>query len=86
MAVILTHLRKRDIVFIDDLHCLSQTCSVLLSHAMVTFTLHIESRPKALDLALSPFMLIGATSTPTLLMDSLKKSFTQQIWLREYPD
>jgi Holliday junction resolvasome RuvABC ATP-dependent DNA helicase subunit len=86
MAVVLTHLRSGDILFIDAIHRLCKPCTVLLSRAMITFALHIEAESKALDLALSQFMVIGATSRPSLLIDSLKQCFTQQLWLRDYPN
>jgi Holliday junction DNA helicase RuvB len=90
LAAVLTHLRQGDILFLSQIHRLSETCTSVLVNTMANFVLHVESgvgpKHKEVDLRLAQFTVIGATSQPDLLSNSLKKAFSQSIWIDDEED
>ncbi len=87
LAAVLTHLPANGFLFIAEINRLPQPVYELLRQAMDSFVLRIEvgkgSTLKVVDLALPPFTMIGGTSAPYLLPDSLKKLFQHQLWIEE---
>jgi len=90
LAAVMTHLRQGDILVIESIHRLSQAVCATLVDVMATFTLHIEvgkgPSKKEVTLQLPQFTVIGATSKPSLLSDTLRKAFNRQIKIGEDDD
>ncbi len=79
LAGLLTNLEKNDILFIDEIHRLSNVVEEYLYSAMEDYKidLMIETGPNArsVQLSLSPFTLIGATTRSGLLTAPLRARF-----------
>jgi Holliday junction DNA helicase RuvB len=79
LAGLLTNLENRDVLFIDEIHRLSVVVEEYLYAAMEDYKidLMIESGPNArsIQIALSPFTLIGATTRSGLLTAPLLSRF-----------
>jgi len=79
LAGLLTNLEERDILFIDEIHRLSPLVEEYLYSAMEDYKIDImlESGPNArsVQIALSPFTLIGATTRSGLLTSPLRARF-----------
>lgn len=79
LAGLLTSLEPRDVLFIDEIHRLSVVVEEYLYSAMEDYKIDImiESGPNArsIQLALSPFTLIGATTRSGLLTAPLLSRF-----------
>jgi len=79
LAGLLTGLEKNDILFIDEIHRLSNVVEEYLYSAMEDYKidLMIESGPNArsVQLSLNPFTLIGATTRSGLLTAPLRARF-----------
>jgi Holliday junction DNA helicase RuvB len=79
LAAILTNLKTRDILFIDEIHRLSRAVEEILYPAMEDFALDIVigKGPGArnLRLKLPPFTLIGATTRFAMLSPPLRDRF-----------
>ncbi len=79
LAAILTNLRPRDILFIDEIHRLSRTVEEILYSAMEDFKLDIiigqGPSAKTMKIPLPPFTLIGATTRIGLLTPPLRERF-----------
>jgi len=79
LAGLLTNLEKNDILFIDEIHRLSNVVEEYLYSAMEDYKidLMIETGPNArsVQLTLSPFTLIGATTRSGLLTSPLRARF-----------
>jgi Holliday junction DNA helicase RuvB len=79
LAGILTRLKNRDILFVDEIHRLGKVIEEYLYPAMEDFSLDIllDSGPNArcIKLKLSPFTLVGATTRSGLLSSPLRSRF-----------
>jgi len=79
LAGLLTNLKRRDILFIDEVHRLSHTVEEYLYPAMEDFRLDllIDTGPAArtVRLKLQPFTLVGATTRAGLLTSPLRARF-----------
>lgn len=79
LAGILTNLNKGDILFIDEIHRLSPVVEEFLYSAMEDFVIDIliDKGPAArtIQLQISPFTLIGATTRAGLLTSPLRARF-----------
>lgn len=89
LAGLLTNLENRDVLFIDEIHRLSVVVEEYLYAAMEDYKidLMIESGPNArsVQIALSPFTLIGATTRSGLLTAPLLSRFGIKSRLDYYP-
>lgn len=76
---ILTHLKRGDVLFIDEIHRVPKVVEEYLYAAMEDFTIDftIETGPNAriLDLKLEPFTLVGATTREGLLSAPFRGRF-----------
>jgi len=79
LAGLLTNLEERDVLFIDEIHRLSPIVEEYLYSAMEDYRIDImiESGPNArsVQINLSPFTLIGATTRSGLLTSPLRARF-----------
>ncbi len=79
LAGLLTNLEPNDVLFIDEIHRLSPVVEEYLYSAMEDFRIDImiETGPNArsVQIALSPFTLIGATTRSGLLTAPLRSRF-----------
>ena len=79
LAGLLTHLKTRDVLFIDEIHRLSPIVEEYLYSAMEDFRIDImiETGPNArsVQIDLNPFTLIGATTRSGLLTAPMRARF-----------
>ena len=79
LAGLLTNLDERDVLFIDEIHRLSPVVEEYLYSAMEDFSIDlvIDTGPNArtVQISLSPFTLIGATTRSGLLTSPLRARF-----------
>ncbi|MEZ5002090.1 MAG: Holliday junction branch migration DNA helicase RuvB [Chitinophagales bacterium] len=79
LAGLLTNLEENDVLFIDEIHRLNTTVEEYLYAAMEDFKIDImiESGPSArsVQISLSPFTLVGATTRSGLLSSPLRSRF-----------
>lgn len=79
LAAILTNLEERDVLFIDEIHRLSNVVEELLYPAMEDYKLDIiigeGASAKTIQLDLPPFTLVGATTRAGLLTSPLRDRF-----------
>lgn len=79
LAGILTNLKEKDILFIDEIHRLNRTVEEYLYPAMEDFVLDllIDSGPSArsVQVKLNPFTLVGATTRVGLLSSPMRSRF-----------
>ncbi len=79
LAGLLTNLEENDVLFIDEIHRLSPVVEEYLYSAMEDFKIDImiETGPNArsVQISLSPFTLIGATTRSGLLTAPLRSRF-----------
>jgi len=79
LAGLLTNLEEKDVLFIDEIHRLSPVVEEYLYSAMEDYKIDImiESGPNArsIQISLSPFTLIGATTRSGLLTSPLRARF-----------
>ncbi|MDD2716617.1 MAG: Holliday junction branch migration DNA helicase RuvB [Candidatus Wallbacteria bacterium] len=79
LAAILTNLKSRDILFIDEIHRTNRVVEEVLYSAMEDFKVDIimGKGPSArnISLKLEPFTLIGATTRPSMLSSPLRTRF-----------
>src|SRR6056297_586228 len=79
LAGLLTNLEEKDVLFIDEIHRLSPIVEEYLYSAMEDFRIDImiDKGPSArsVQLTLSPFTLIGATTRSGLLTSPLRARF-----------
>lgn len=89
LAGILTNLKKKDVLFIDEIHRLPKETEEYLYSAMEDFTLDllIDSGPnsRSVQVRLEPFTLVGATTRFGLLTPPLRSRFLSQLRLDFYP-
>src|SRR6195952_840421 len=88
LAGLLTNLEKHDVLFIDEIHRLSNVVEEYLYAAMEDFRIDImiDSGPNArsIQLTLNPFTLIGATTRSGLLTAPLLSRFGIKARLEYY--
>ena len=88
LAGLLTNLQERDVLFIDEIHRLSPVVEEYLYSAMEDYKIDImiESGPNArsVQITLSPFTLIGATTRSGLLTAPMRARFGIQSRLQYY--
>ena len=79
LAAILTNLKERDVLFIDEIHRLSRQIEEILYSAMEDFALDIilgkGPRARSIRVDISPFTLIGATTKAGALSPPLRDRF-----------
>src|SRR6202521_4543489 len=79
LAAILTNLKARDALFIDEVHRMSPTIEEILYPAMEDFELDIVigqgPSARSVKVPLQPFTLIGATTRAGLLTSPLRSRF-----------
>ncbi len=79
LAAVLTNLKPRDVLFIDEIHRLHITVEELLYSAMEDFRLDIligqGASARTMQIDLSSFTLIGATTRSGLLSNPLRDRF-----------
>ena len=88
LAGLLTNLEERDVLFIDEIHRLSPIVEEYLYSAMEDYKIDImiETGPNArtVQINLSPFTLIGATTRSGLLTAPMRARFGIQSRLEYY--
>ena len=88
LAGILTSLEPNDVLFIDEIHRLSHTVEEYLYSAMEDYRIDImiDKGPgaRSVQLSLSPFTLIGATTRSGLLTPPLRARFGIDCHLEYY--
>lgn len=88
LAGILTSLEENDVLFIDEIHRLSHTVEEYLYSAMEDYRIDImiDKGPgaRSVQLTLSPFTLIGATTRSGLLTSPLRARFGINCHLQYY--
>jgi Holliday junction DNA helicase RuvB len=79
IAAVLTNLKPRDVLFIDEIHRMHITVEEILYSAMEDFRLDIligqGASARTMQIDLSPFTLIGATTRSGLLSNPLRDRF-----------
>ena len=79
LAGLLTHLEPRDVLFIDEIHRLSPVVEEYLYGAMEDFKIDIllegGASTRSVQITLSPFTLVGATTRTGLLTAPLRARF-----------
>lgn len=79
LAAVLTNLKPRDVLFIDEIHRMHITVEEILYSAMEDFRLDIligqGASARTMQIDLSPFTLIGATTRSGLLSNPLRDRF-----------
>ena len=90
LAGILTSLERNDVLFIDEIHRLSPVVEEYLYSAMEDFKIDImiDKGPSArsIQIDLSPFTLVGATTRSGLLTSPLRARFGINLHLEYYDD
>lgn len=86
---ILTSLRERDVLFIDEIHRLPVSVEEYIYPAMedyrITFTLDKGAYARPVQLKLKPFTLVGATTRAGLVSKPLRDRFASFYHLDFYP-
>ncbi|MEA1865279.1 MAG: Holliday junction branch migration DNA helicase RuvB [Euryarchaeota archaeon] len=89
LAAILTNLGAKDVLFIDEIHRLSQVVEETLYSAMEDFTIDVMIgegvSARSVRLSLLPFTLIGATTRTGLISSPLRDRFGVINRLNFYP-
>ncbi len=79
LATIVANLERGDVLFIDEIHRLNSASEESLYPVMEDFTFHITlgkgPTAKAVEIPLSPFTLVGATTRAGLLTSPLRDRF-----------
>jgi len=79
LAAILTNLKEREILFIDEIHRLSPAVEEILYPAMEDYSLDViigqGPGARSIKLALPPYTLVGATTRAGLLTSPLRDRF-----------
>lgn len=83
LAAVLTNLKPRDVLFIDEIHRMHITVEEILYSAMEDFRLDIligqGASARTMQIDLAPFTLIGATTRSGLLSNPLRDRFTAHL-------
>lgn len=89
LASLLTSLKPYEVLFIDEIHRLSIAVEELLYSAMEDYRMDIfvgqGPQARSLQLSLSPFTLVGATTRSGLLSAPLRDRFGILLGLEFYP-
>lgn len=89
LSAILSHLQKKDVLFIDEVHRLNHVVEEILYPAMEDYNIDIilgkGPSARSLKLDLPPYTLIGATTRAGLLTSPLRSRFGMLIRLGFYP-
>ncbi len=79
LAAILTNLKEKDVLFIDEIHRLNRSVEEILYPALEDFALDIligkGPSARSIRINLSPFTLIGATTRTGLITSPLRSRF-----------
>jgi holliday junction DNA helicase RuvB len=90
LAAILTNLKPRDVLFIDEIHRLNRVVEEILYPAMEDYQLDLligqGPNARSVKIDLPPFTLIGATTRAGLLSAPLRDRFGIQARLEYYTD
>lgn len=90
LAALLTKLEPNDVLFIDEIHRLNATVEENLYTAVEDFRIDIVNGDgpyaQTLQLPLSPFTLVGATTRTGLLTNPMRSRFGYVARLDYYPD
>ncbi|WP_185864583.1 Holliday junction branch migration DNA helicase RuvB [Blattabacterium cuenoti] len=88
LAGLLIHLKLNDVIFIDEIHRLSPIVEEYLYSAMENYKIDIiidsGSNAKSVQIDLSPFTLIGATTRSGLLTAPMRSRFGINLRLTYY--
>lgn len=88
LAGLLTHLKKGDFLFIDEIHRLSKTAEEYLYSAMEDFSLDLlidtGANARSVQVQIQPFTLVGATTRAGLLSSPLRSRFALSTRLDYY--
>ncbi len=88
LAGVLIHLNLNDVLFIDEIHRLSPIVEEYLYSAMENYKIDIiidsGSKAKSVQIDLSPFTLIGATTRAGLLTAPMRSRFGINIRINYY--
>ncbi|WP_185882651.1 Holliday junction branch migration DNA helicase RuvB [Blattabacterium cuenoti] len=88
LAGVLIHLHLNDVLFIDEIHRLSPIVEEYLYSAMENYKIDIiidsGSKAKSVQIDLSPFTLIGATTRAGLLTAPMRSRFGINIRINYY--
>lgn len=83
LAAVLTNLKPKDVLFIDEIHRMHITVEEILYSAMEDFRLDIligqGASARTMQIDLSQFTLIGATTRSGLLSNPLRDRFTAHL-------
>lgn len=83
LAAVLTNLKPKDVLFIDEIHRMHITVEEILYSAMEDFRLDIligqGASARTMQIDLAPFTLIGATTRSGLLSNPLRDRFTAHL-------
>jgi Holliday junction DNA helicase RuvB len=83
IAAVLTNMKPRDVLFIDEIHRMHITVEEILYSAMEDFRLDIligqGASARTMQIDLQPFTLIGATTRSGLLSNPLRDRFTAHL-------
>lgn len=83
LAAVLTNLKPRDVLFIDEIHRMHITVEEILYSAMEDFRLDIligqGASARTMQIDLASFTLIGATTRSGLLSNPLRDRFTSHL-------
>ncbi|WP_185878003.1 Holliday junction branch migration DNA helicase RuvB [Blattabacterium cuenoti] len=79
LAGLLIHLKKKDVIFIDEIHRLSPLVEEYLYSAMENYKIDViidsGSNARSVQIDLSPFTLIGATTRYGLITSPMRSRF-----------
>jgi Holliday junction DNA helicase RuvB len=83
LAAVLTNLKQRDVLFIDEIHRMHITVEEILYSAMEDYRLDIligqGASARTMQIDLAQFTLIGATTRSGLLSNPLRDRFTAHL-------
>ncbi|HLW57857.1 MAG TPA: Holliday junction branch migration DNA helicase RuvB, partial [Bacteriovoracaceae bacterium] len=89
LAAVLTNLKPRDVLFIDEIHRMHISVEEILYSAMEDFRLDIligqGASARTMQIDLVPFTLIGATTRSGLLSNPLRDRFMAHLNFDYYP-
>jgi Holliday junction DNA helicase RuvB len=89
LAAVLTNLKPRDVLFIDEIHRMHIAVEEILYSAMEDFRLDIligqGAGARTMQIDLVPFTLIGATTRAGLLSNPLRDRFMAHLTFDYYP-
>ena len=89
LAAVLTNLKPRDVLFIDEIHRMHITVEEILYSAMEDYRLDIligqGASARTMQIDLAPFTLIGATTRSGLLSNPLRDRFMAHLNFDYYP-